>query len=206
MLFGISGAHRTGKSTLAKAVAEELGIDYIPTSIGEVAQRYGFDPVAPMTLHQRVALQMHLLEDHLELIDGLKGPAILDRTPIDFVGYLLAEFHMQSHLLCDDKHLEAAHRYVDLCLKATRTRYDFLFVTCPLPDYKEEPGKPAMNLAYQWHHHMLVMGATLSLHGSVNYSIIREADRTRRQEFVHDAIVARLDAVAEMRKSARHIH
>lgn len=206
MLFGITGAAGTGKTTLAKQVAEDLDIKFQATSISECAKRHGFDAVAPMRLTDRIKLQYHLLEDHLEMIDGETRPLIVDRTPIDFIGYMLCEVTMHSHLLLEAEHVSLIENYVDMCQQAAIRHYDYIFVLGKLDGYEIAPTRPADNRAYQSHTQLVMIGALAQMDCAVNYSILNTVDPTERRDHVHDTIIARMDAIDRERKSSAHIH
>lgn len=206
MLFGISGASGTGKTTLAKLVAEDLGIEYMPTSITECAKRHGFDAVGHLSLTQRIRLQQHLLEDHIEMVCQAPRPLIVDRTPIDMIGYMLAELDMHSHMRATPEELEAIEDYVTLCGEMTTSLYDYVFILGQLDGYEEAPTRPADNRAYQTHSQLIMMGAILRLHGKFNYAYLPFTDLEKRREGLHDTIVQRLNELERLRSSAAHIH
>lgn len=202
MLYGLVGAHRSGKTTLAKRIAEDLGIHLHLTSTTEVAQKYGFDPVAPMSLKDRIRMQLILLTEHCGQLDKLPRPLIVDRTPLDYMAYMLAEVGMVSHMTASPEILLLIDKFITACLNATRQHYDCLYYLDPLEEYVMEPGKPAENPAYQRHIALLIQGALYQLHGVVNHVIIRSTDPEFRSEFIHDNIVERLDEIGKMRASA----
>jgi nicotinamide riboside kinase len=206
MLFGISGASGTGKTTLAKRVAEDLGITYMPTSITECAKKHGFDAVAPMSLQSRIELQMHLLKDHVDMVTNADRPLIVDRTPIDMVAYLMAEFDMHSHMRATSEEIVAAEEYVDLCLDATTRLYDYIFVLGQLDHYEIKESRPADNRAYQTHTQLIMQGCLSQIHGRMNYMVIRSQDLEDRHETLSDAIVRRMDDISRERASSAHIH
>ena len=206
MLFGLVGASRTGKTTLAKAVAEDLSILYQPASITEMAKSHGFDAVAPMSLRDRVNLQFLLLEDYLDLLDRTARPAILDRTPIDMIGYLLAEFDMNSHLKVEQETLDSAAAYLDLCIQATERFFDTLVIVGPLENYVEEEGKPALNAAFQWHTQLVMEGAAQRVRRPTIVFRMNRTDFEERREVLGDLLVQRMDAISQMRRSTPHIH
>lgn len=95
MRIAISGAHRTGKTTLAKALAARLECMYEPSNISgsPVWKLLGMDPTAVLTFSERAVLQNKLLE-YLESryasFTGLLGNWITDRSPVDILAYLMA--------------------------------------------------------------------------------------------------------------------
>lgn len=206
MLFGISGASGTGKTTLAKRVADDLGITYLPTSITECGKKHGFDPVAPMSIRSRLELQMHLLNDHVEMVTKADRPLIVDRTPIDMVAYLMGEFDMHSHMRATPEEIVAAEEYVDLCLETTAKLYDYIFILGQLDHYEIKESRPADNRAYQTHTQLIMQGCMSRLYGRINYTIIRSQDLEDRHETLHDTIVRRMDDISRERATSAHIH
>jgi hypothetical protein len=201
MLYGFTGAHRSGKSTLAKTVAEELSIHYHATSTTEVAKMIGINPVAPMTLIQRVQLQEHLLKVHCQQLENLPRPLIVDRTPLDYLAYLLAEFPMGSERLVGSEVLDAASRYRTMCLEMIRQYYDGIFYLAPLPTYEVAEDKPAENRAYQDHVDLLILGSLAAIRENILDCRLFFSDFEARREAVHDLIVGRLDSIDQQRRS-----
>lgn len=97
MLIGLTGAHRTGKTTLMNAAAEELGIPSVPTSTASVWRELGIDCRKPMSFETRLLAQNLILDRLIEQYDKALSETysdellVTDRTPIDCMAYLLAE-------------------------------------------------------------------------------------------------------------------
>lgn len=196
MLYGITGAHRSGKTTLGQTVADDLGIEFMSNSTTEVAKSLGFDPVAPMTLTQRVDLQVGLLDAHIKMITDAPRPLIVDRTPLDMIGYCLAEFNMTSAREVSKETLDRVEQFVRDCLKACETYYDHIIYLSPLTTYETADDKPDDNRPYQMHHALLVQGAMAQLEDKVSFTSIEETDFEWRRNFVHDLLVSRIDHIA----------
>lgn len=206
MIFGLAGASGTGKTTLAKLVSDGLNIPYLPTSITECARKHGYDAVGFMSLDQRIDLQWHLLNDHVEMINAITGPAILDRTPVDMIGYCMAEFTMQTHTMVTPKQLASAERYVSECLRASEKHYDSIFLLSRLSIYDVASTRPAFNPAYQRHTDLIMKGALSELGDTLNGMVIAGQNLDFRYDYVQNSIVARMDAHEKTRKSAKNIH
>lgn len=156
-MFGLTGAHRSGKSTLAKLVAEKKGIPYLDISATRLMKEAGFDPVAPMDIDRRIEAQvasMKVLRQHLA---DAPRPFISDRTPLDFVAYMLGEISM--HKLGRD-HDSAVVKYVNDGVELTNSTFAMLMITRPLPQYDAQPGKPPPMIAYQFHIQTIIEGLT----------------------------------------------
>lgn len=206
MLYGLTGSSGSGKTTLARTVAESLSAEFIPTSITASGKRHGYDPVALMSLQDRIQLQHHLLDDLLELIKNAQRPAILDRTPIDLIGYMYAEIDMHSHIRLSAQDIDKIEAYRERCLTETAAWFDHVFVTTPLPIYENVETRPVQNAAYQHHSQMIMEGAMYQLTGRVNFSILRPSDLDTRIEHVHDTIVARMNLIDQQKRGAKGLH
>jgi hypothetical protein len=202
MLYGICGAHRSGKTTLAKRVAEELGIEFIDTSFGSISKGKR-NPVAPMTLRERLDIQVHGLERHLELILQASRPAIVDRTPLDMFGYLLAEFHMTSDRHADADVLEGAAYLAEQYLEAVKLNYDMVFFTEILPVYEVDTSKPTPpnNRAFQLHLDAIIRGGLHRLHDEINHAVVPAIPLAERVEQVSELIVERMNEIDDQRKA-----
>lgn len=206
MLYGLTGSSGTGKTTLARAVAESLSVEFVPTSITASGKRHGYDPVGMMSLADRIQLQHHLLDDLAELMKEGSRPAILDRTPIDLIGYMFAEIDMHSHIRLTQEDIDRLEVYRQRCLDLTATYFDHVFVTTPLPVYETADTRPVANAAYQQHSQMIMEGAIYQLTGRVNFTILRPTDLNVRTEHVHDTIVKRLNVIDMQRRGATGLH
>jgi predicted ATPase len=160
MLFGLAGAHRSGKSTLARRLADKLNMHYAPFQTTELMRAAGYDGVANLSVEDRMTAQERLLDAALAFYDALPRPVITDRTPLDMLGYLLAEIGMHG---TPPDIADRAASYHERALQETRLRFDAIMVLRPLPHYEADPTKPPPNRAYQWHHQFIVEGAAMNL-------------------------------------------
>jgi len=179
-MFAFVGASRTGKTTLAKAAAETLGWHYYDGSFGLAAKRLGFEAVRPQTVLERIEMQEAVLGDHVLQLESLPRPCITDRTPLDYIGYTLAEVGM--HALEDTQLMHRIHRFVETCLHVTRQHYDTVIACRPLAHYAEEEGKPPVNPAYQWHVQWIIEGAMNQVNDVVQDAYLKTDDHELRLE------------------------
>lgn len=206
MLYGFTGPSRSGKTTLARDIAEELGIHFHATTTTATAKAHGYDPVAPMSLADRVDLQHILLKAHLSLIKELPRPAIVDRTPIDNLAYLLCEFHMQSAKEVLPQTLARVVAYQQQAMDGVANNYDMVFKLGQLDHYHQEADKPDDNKPYHSHFEFVVEGILSKLGGSrLNHAILRTTDYDQRRDAIHDLIVKRMDTVDHERKTAAYM-
>ena len=89
--IALCGAHRSGKSTLAKDFAEKHGIQYLDMGTSGVAKRLGIDVSGPVSDKDRRHLQSSLLHHYAQL-SRTSGSWIADRSVFDLVIYSLLEY------------------------------------------------------------------------------------------------------------------
>jgi hypothetical protein len=202
MLYGVCGTHRSGKTTAAKLLAEQLGIEFLDSSF-DVAKKFGFNPVGEMSLTDRLAMQILVLEDHVEKLNAAPRPLITDRTPLDYFAYTLAQFGMTSHKDTSDTTLLAAHAFAEKCLDVTKTYYDMVFVMDPLKVYEVDTTKatPTANPAFQLHIHALIHGAVSQIHQELNYALVPVMPLQQRVDFIAQQIVERMDDIDDLKQS-----
>lgn len=198
MTFGIAGSHRTGKTTLARAVAKEMGFHFHETSTATVMRERGFDMVGDMSFARRLQAQEILLDHHLRMIAILPRPLVLDRTPLDMMAYLLAEVGM--HTLDDPDLQRRVDAYVEACLHATRLHYDVVLAVRPLDDYAVEDGKPPMNEPYQHHVQFLIEGGLSQVCRYVVTGTLPMQDFDMRVKTTCNLLSSRMETITAMRQ------
>ncbi len=151
--IGLCGAHRVGKTTLARAISEICPIPFLRTSTSQVFQTRGLDPALPMAFSTRLSVQQDILAAAESVWTQASVPFISDRTPLDMAAYTLADVQGTTQL--DSASLI---QYLDDCIAVTNRFFDRLIVVPPGIPLVQEPGKAALNLAYIEHVHTLVVG------------------------------------------------
>ncbi len=206
MIYGISGASGVGKTTVGTLVADSLDITFLKASITESAKRHGYNAVANLPLSDRIDLQEKLLVDHVTMLEGAERAAILDRTPIDMIGYMMGEVYMNSHEVLTPEQMHRISGFALKCMWIVKRHYDFIFHLAPLPFYEQAQTRPAENPAYQKHTDFIMRGALAEMSGQISHAVLNVTDLNERQEFIHDTIVQRLDQLEAMRKTHPNIH
>jgi hypothetical protein len=202
-IYGLCGAHRSGKTTVAKAIAEQMGIEFLDSSFN-VAREFGYDPVAPMPLRKRVEMQALVFEHHMHQLDKAPRPLITDRTPVDFFAYLMAEFHMTSDRHAEADVLEAAALLAEHCLAFTPKTYDMVFFMEPLAVYEVDTTKatPPENKAFQLHIDALMRGGLSRIHDDLNYAFVKAGPLQERVDCVIEQIVERMNEITDLKQQA----
>lgn len=155
VIIGLSGAQRTGKTTLAKAWSEKTGMPYVTISAGKVIASKGWECKDIRDPLVRIDIQAALVEECDRIFQGRKEPFISDRTPIDVAAYLLAD--MGQERLPLDRETQVMEMIED-CIDITNVCFGGLIICPPVLPYIEELGKPLENNAYQAHIHALILG------------------------------------------------
>lgn len=157
MTYGFCGAHRSGKTTLAKKVAEDLGFTFLETNTSKfLKEEHGINPVDAHTLKDRLHLQTLLLDNHERQLNEWPRPLITDRTPLDMLTYSLSELTMNN---CDEETGKLFNDYRERCIRVTKENYAAFIICDPLSTFKEDENKPKPNLGYQWGFQYLLRGA-----------------------------------------------
>ncbi|WP_062120269.1 AAA family ATPase [Aureimonas sp. AU40] len=205
MLIGLSGAHRSGKTTVMESLRSMTGMPTLKTSTAKLVERLGIDLAKPMTLVSRIEFQTAVFENYVEEIGKARSGGaslIVDRTPVDMAAYLLAEVGMSSHKALGDRGIQAVNAYAELCRDYLRENFAFVFVLRPLPVYEVEPNKPAPNFAYQQHYQMVIEGFLAALQGQLDYAIVPFTDHDSRVAAIKQIMTKVADQVAKKGKRA----
>lgn len=101
MIIGLSGAHGSGKTTLAKDYAEKYGIIYLDMQTGPTIVKLGYDPknVDNYSFEERLTIQTALSEHYLDLLTKAKQSGcsyITDRTFLCLAGYMQTSFNKEK--------------------------------------------------------------------------------------------------------------
>ncbi|MGI1988633.1 hypothetical protein [Shewanella glacialipiscicola] len=130
MKIGLCGAHRVGKTTLGLRLAEELKIEFVHGSATSGFGKFGKKPADVMPFSKRLEIQFELLSDYLERFSG-RDYFVTDRTPIDYIGYTLAELNNAAALEQLSMGELKLHRYVTECYEALNATLDVSILVQP---------------------------------------------------------------------------
>lgn len=158
-MIGLTGSHRTGKTTLAKVFAEQMNIPFVQTSASQVFKDMGFDPAVDYPFHTRMDVQERILS--IFAVDYAKheGVFITDRTPIDMMAYTVADVRQKT--LAPDEELRLA-KYCKACVELTNKTFSVLVVVQPGIPVVPEDGKASLSQGYINHVAHIIMGITVS--------------------------------------------
>jgi hypothetical protein len=151
MKIGFSGSHRTGKTTLARSVAQELGVAMLETSVSSapIWNQIHVSPSEQFTFAERLEVQ-HRLMEYLEkrYANATEKNFIADRTPLDLLGYLFANVDNT----CSDLWTESARSLIEKAYSLVTRHFDKIFLVQPgIPAVSDtgKSGKVFMSAIYQ---------------------------------------------------------
>ncbi len=159
-LIALTGAHRTGKSTLAKEFSDKHGVCFIQSSASEVFKEMGLDPAITYDFSTRIAAQEEILKrfEKQYATARLGQISITDRSPIDLLAYTLAEVHGETLTEENEKRVE---RYAQECICITNKYFATLLVVQPGIELVKTDGKASISQGYIEHLTSIILGLSV---------------------------------------------
>lgn len=115
--FGLAGAHRTGKTTVARKLAEFNDCPLIQVSLSGLASDMGIKIGLDMPWKDRVRFQEEAFYLMLDAYEQGEGQLfITDRTPLDLAAYVITAWHPS---FADKAMTDWANDYVKRCMEAS---------------------------------------------------------------------------------------
>jgi hypothetical protein len=161
--IGLCGAHGTGKTTLAIALSQSLGIPYVSIDASSVFLQHGFHPSDKFDIRARLFLQQKILENAESIWFDVDEPSfICDRTPLDMAAYLLADVGNGE---LDQRTQDEIMDYLQDCFNVTIQCFDKIVLTPPAIPFVEREYKAAINqpLIFKLHTQLLGLLTYLDL-------------------------------------------
>lgn len=181
MMIGLIGVHGTGKTTLAKEVADKLGYHFCQTSTSDVYKRLGKDPSVRMTFDERLDCQYEILNElRVEWQSYAGENVIADRTPIDLMAYTLAD--VDSYDALTQRQEGRLSYYLGNCL-GTYVKFFDKVAVLPFHSFKlEKTDKLRANLSWGYGFKLdALLRGILAAHG-IEFTAIRSLDLAERVE------------------------
>ena len=156
----ICGAHRTGKSTLARTYAEKHGVTYIESNVSGIFRELDLDPSVTYPFEVRLSVQELILKRLDEAYAAVRPDvqAVTDRTPLDLMMYTLGD--IAGNTVSDDLQ-PRVQKYLSDCIGCTNKRFSMLLIVQPGIPVVEAPGKASTSAAYIEHCNSLVLGLSV---------------------------------------------
>lgn len=178
MLIGYCGAHRTGKTTLAKKSAEHYGKEFVATEVGQFLSSINVEPISLQhtPYDYFLNIQKQVINYLCDLSKLLKERAsasettdtalrnkdsviFVDRTPIDALAYTQAYFGSKDFEYL--RYNPLVHNFLSECADLAfegMKNFDAVFVVQPGIELVEERNKALVDSAYMGQINSLVIG------------------------------------------------
>lgn len=157
--IGISGCHGVGKTTLAKAFSNKFNVAFVSSRASQVIADAGFDARLSYGFSDRLRLQSLILESALEDYCAASGGAfVTDRTPLDYLAYLLSDVGRNNVEGEDERELLD---YRQRCFDAMNDYFNVIIVVQPGIALTCREGKGTPNQAYLEHFNAIVCGLSV---------------------------------------------
>ncbi len=158
-MIGLCGAHRVGKTTLAKLYSESSKVPLLATSASAVFESMGLSPKLEYPFEVRLAIQENLLIHLDSLYRQHEGAFVTDRTPIDLMGYTLADIARAN---VPGSLSDRVDDYVTRCYEVLNRNFSVVCLIQPGITILDAEGKAPAHKAYIEHLNDLMMGLMVS--------------------------------------------
>ena len=153
-MIGLCGAHRTGKSTVARELAKVMGYPTLLSDDYRVADALKINPVGEITLADRITYQEALLDAFMAAAREIGGPFISDRTPLDMAAYMMAAWDGKG----TEEESSRVMAYIQRCTDMTAFHFSqVIYFPIDIP-YVVAEGKPKPDLVYQRLIDVMILG------------------------------------------------
>lgn len=159
-MIGLTGPHRCGKTTLAKAYSEAEKVPFVQTSASGVFKQMGLSPKADYSLDTRIEIQENILTALTEQWRSAgEGIYITDRTPIDLMAYTLADVPREP---LPDATQERLTKYMNNCRRVLNENFSVIVLMQQGIHLVDEVDKAPIGQGYMDHIKHLMWGIAAS--------------------------------------------
>ncbi len=183
MLIGYCGAHRTGKTTLAKKTAEYYGKMFVATEVGNFLASQNIDPISLQhtTWDYFVDVQHRTIRYLVNLAKSLKEKSsasettdtllhkknsviFVDRTPLDALAYTQAFFNSKDfeYMRSNPMFHNVMEELEEEAMEGMK-HFDAVFVVQPGIALCPEHNKALLDVAYMENLNKLIIGNAYSM-------------------------------------------
>ena len=182
MLISFSGVHGSGKTTLATKLSEIYGVPFIQSRAGQIHEAFGVNASDDIPFVQRLQIQIAIFNDWMTGFQEAQanGYGIFDRTPLDFLAYLLADCPRKI----DDGTNLMVNSFTNTCIDVSRAIPD-LFVVTPhgAPEEDRGTGKAnSQNVAYSLKYQAILLSLA-NMRGG-NYTVLESGTVDQRLQHI----------------------
>lgn len=173
-MIGICGCHRTGKTTLAKAMSRCVSEErYVPVEMktASLLKDLGVTMKTKLKFEERLNVQDLLLKKYEEEYKWMSEDEeiirttrdrnfayVVDRTPIDVAAYLLAESNFQTATNISQSAVEQFKNFMSRHISVTSKYIDMLVYVPIAINVVEENDKAPCNPIFMRHIDFLIQG------------------------------------------------
>ncbi len=156
MIVGLCGAHRTGKTTLAREFAKKnTHFTAAETSVSAMMLSKGMDPALDYPIPQRLEMQHFILSELDTFYRNFDDSVVFDRTPLDAAAYLLADIQRGNVEPAVQKEVA---EYVARAIDITNRRFTMLLFVPPVLRLVDAAGKAPAQPGYVEHISQIING------------------------------------------------
>lgn len=158
-MIGITGSHRTGKSTLAGTFSEMSGMFMLETNVSDTFKRLGCSPKLNYNIDDRLFIQQQIMDD-LELkYEVAPKYFVTDRTPIDVYSYMLCDIQRGD---MNERRTKDMTKLWEDANRITQKYLRMIMLLQPGIELVEAEGKAPANEFYVEHVNSVMIGLLMS--------------------------------------------
>lgn len=158
--IGLSGAHRVGKTTLAKEYVKKRGnLKFLDCEVSKFMADRDFSASANYPFARRLEIQELVLTHVVDKVVDARNSGdsfICDRTPLDVAAYLLME--CGRHVEDLSEYDQRIDDFLTLAYAKTLQAFDVCVVIPPAIELVDAPGKAPPSRAMQMHLDLILTG------------------------------------------------
>lgn len=158
-MIGLAGAHRTGKSTLAREFSQRSRVPLVLTTASATFKRLGADPSLDYVFDDTLTIHEEILSDLTEQWQNGGNFFVTDRTPIDVYAYLTCSIQRQTLTADMERSLS---RFKSRCLSVSEAFFKLYYVLQPGIKLVYEEGKAPLSVGYIDHLSDVIVGAAIT--------------------------------------------
>jgi len=152
--IGICGSHRVGKTTLATAISKKHDIELSLFNSSAIFKQYWLSPAFIKSLKMRLIIQNKIFDKALIQWISTNEFIVTDRTPLDFLAYLLADINQKT----TDLDYTEIEDYKKTCFSATNYLFSHIVLVQPGIPLKKAHNKGVLNKGYIEQLNLIIQG------------------------------------------------
>ena len=137
MKIALFGAHRTGKTSLAKEFAEATRIPFVQSTVSKDMKNLNVATDTAFEMQKRLETQEKIFESYKNLMSD-KVALVTDRSPLDFALYTILE--VSNNFPNDVELISRYQNYLDSCIQESK-KFDKIYLLQPGIEIVKEGGK-----------------------------------------------------------------